>query len=61
MFMNDFIYNYILSTENEKIDIENNDAYQDAMNRYEELIFDVPSEIENQIVKTNESLSKYNN
>ena len=58
MFMNDFIYNYIISTENEKIDKENCDADQDVMNRYEELVFNVPSEIEKQIDKTNESLSK---
>jgi hypothetical protein len=56
--MNDFIYNYIISTENEKIDKENCDADQDVMNRYEELVFNVPSEIEKQIDKTNESLSK---
>ncbi len=61
MFMNDFIYKYIISTENERINCENyNENFdQEKMNRYEELVFDLSSEIENQIIKSNESLSKY--
>jgi hypothetical protein len=58
--MNDFIYNYIISTENEKIDVENNcfESNEDIKNRCEELVFDISIEIEKQIIKSKDSLSK---
>ncbi len=56
--MNDFIYKYIISFENERINFGNYSFDKEKMNRYEELQFEVSSEIENKIMKSYESLSK---